>query len=150
MSAPKIPLHDFSLLLICSCCSSVDLQAFPFHRFQPTHPWKPESGSLQNALVVPCSLPKDRGVCVKTVFSAFETFDSAPVERMRGPCHLFVKRCLQLVRMCPEEAGFSQYLCFSPQSHQTVFTEKPPRHRAAFVRCYPPLQSPWAPFPFTR
>ena len=56
---------------------------------------------------------------VKTVFSAFETFDSAPVERMRGPCHLFVKRCLQLVRMCPEEAGFSQYLCFSPQSHQT-------------------------------
>src|SRR5207253_10355051 len=104
MSAPKIPLHDFSMLLICSCCSSVDLQAFPFHRFQPPHPWKPESGSLQNALVVPCSQPKDRGVFVKTVFSAFETFDSAPVERMRGPCHLFVNRCLQLVRMCPEEA----------------------------------------------
>jgi hypothetical protein len=39
-------------------------------------------------------------------------------------------------------------------SHPTtlgmMFTEKPPRHRAAFVRCYPPLQSPWAPFPFTR
>src|SRR6266849_2316217 len=57
------PLMDFSLLLICSCCSSVDLQAFPFHRFQPPHPWKPESGSLQNALVVPCSLPKDRAAC---------------------------------------------------------------------------------------
>ncbi len=58
---------------------------------------------------------------VKTVFSAFETFDSAPVERMRGLCHLFVKRCLQLVRMCPEEAGFSQYLCFfsaiTPDQH---------------------------------
>src|SRR6266699_2542951 len=151
MSAPKIPLHDFSMLLICSCCSSVDLQAFPFHRFQPPHPWKPESGLAPKC---PCcalfTTQRPRGVFVKTVFSAFETFDSAPVERMRGPCHLFVKRCLQLVRMCPEEAGFSQYLCFSPQSHQTVFTEKPPRHRAAFVRCYPPLQSPWAPFPFTR
>jgi len=43
-------------------------------------------------------------VFVKTVFSALERFDSAPVERMRGLCHLFVKRCLQLVRMCPEEA----------------------------------------------
>jgi len=42
-------------------------------------------------------------VFVKTV-CAFETFDSAAVERMRGPCHLFVKRCLQLVRMCPGEA----------------------------------------------
>jgi len=42
-------------------------------------------------------------VFVKTVFSALETFDSAPVERMRAPCHLFVKRCL-LVRICPEEA----------------------------------------------
>ncbi len=40
---------------------------------------------------------------VKTVFSALDTFDSAPVERMRAPCHLFVKRCL-LVRICPEEA----------------------------------------------
>ncbi len=46
---------------------------------------------------------RPRGVFVKTV-CAFETFDSAAVERMRGPCHLFVKRCLQLVRMCPEEA----------------------------------------------
>ena len=35
---------------------------------------------------------------VKTVFSASEKFDSAPVKLMRGPCHLFVKRCLQLVR----------------------------------------------------
>src|SRR5438128_3342317 len=66
---------------------------------------------------------RPRGVFVKTV-CAFETFDSAPVERMRGPCHLFVKRCLQLVRMCPEEAGFSQYLCFSPQSHQTSVSAK--------------------------
>src|SRR6266705_3084858 len=103
MSAPKIPLHDFSLLLICSCCSSVDLQAFPFHRFQPPHPWKPESGSLQNALLCLFTSQRPRGVFVKTV-CAFETFDSAAVERMRGPCHLFVKRCLQLVRMCPGEA----------------------------------------------
>ncbi len=35
---------------------------------------------------------------VKTVFSASEKFDSVPVKLMRGPCHLFVKRCLQLVR----------------------------------------------------
>src|SRR5207244_1773079 len=26
MSVPKIPLHDFSSLLICSCCSSVDFK----------------------------------------------------------------------------------------------------------------------------
>src|SRR5207244_10580315 len=32
---------------------------------------------------------RPRGVFVKTV-CAFETFDSAAVERMRGPCHLFV------------------------------------------------------------
>ena len=38
----------------------------------------------------------------------------------------------------------------TPTTLSMMFTEKPPRHRAAFVRCYPPLQSPWAPFPFTR
>jgi hypothetical protein len=52
-------------------------------------------------------------VFVKTVFSASEKFDSVPVKLMRGPCHLFVKRCLQLVRNV--SGGFSQCLCFSPQ-----------------------------------
>src|SRR5207253_5247941 len=102
MSAPKIPLHDFSMLLICSCCSSVDLQAFPFHRFQPPHPNLNQARSKMPLLCL-FTTQRPRGVFVKTV-CAFETFDSAAVERMRGPCHLFVKRCLQLVRMCPEEA----------------------------------------------
>ena len=31
-------------------------------------------------------------------FSTFERFDSARAELIRGSCHLFVKRCLQLVR----------------------------------------------------
>ena len=66
--------------------------------FKHTHPWKPESGSLQKC---PCcaliSTQSPRGVFVKTVFSTFETFDSALVERMRGLCHLFVKRYLQLL-----------------------------------------------------
>jgi len=53
-------------------------------------------------------------VFVKTVFSASEKFDSAAVKLMRGPCHLFVKRYLQLVRNV--SGGFSQCLCFSPQS----------------------------------
>jgi hypothetical protein len=80
------------------------------------YPLETESGSLQNALL--CFVTaEDRGVFVKTVFSAIETFDSAPVERMRGRCHLFVKRCLQLVRMSPEEARIQSVPMFSPQSH---------------------------------
>ena len=47
------------------------------------------------------------GAFVKTAFSAFERFDSALLEWMRRPCHLFVKRCLQLARMCPVEPRFS-------------------------------------------
>jgi hypothetical protein len=79
--------------------------------------WKSESVSLREALLLSCSLSKERGVFVKTVFSASEKFDSAPVKLMRGPCHLFVKRCLQLVTNVPGRIpGFSQCLCFSPQS----------------------------------
>lgn len=35
---------------------------------------------------------------VKTILIASEWFDSAPVQWMRGPCHLFVNRCFQLVK----------------------------------------------------
>ena len=59
---------------------------------------------------------------VKTVFSASEKFDSVPVKLMRGPCHLFVKRCLQFVRNV--SGGFSQCLCFSPQSRQDCTSTK--------------------------
>ena len=65
-------------------------------------------------LVVPCSLLKDRGGFVKTVFSAFEKFDSALEKRMRGPCHLFVKRMLQTRE---EEEALIQSPCFSLQAH---------------------------------
>src|SRR5438094_4623429 len=92
MSAPKIPHHDFSLLLICSCCFSVVFK-HSRSRVSTLHPWKPESGSLQNSCCALLTTPKTACVFVKTVFSAFERFDSAPVERMRGLCHLFVKRC---------------------------------------------------------
>jgi len=61
-------------------------------------------------------------VFVKTVFSASEKFDSVPVKLMRGPCHLFVKRCLQLVRNV--SGGFRQCLCFSPQSRQDCTSAK--------------------------
>src|SRR5437667_3809391 len=97
------------MLLICSCCSSVDLQAFPFHKRSRSIGFNHHThGNLNQArskmpLLCLFTTQRPRGVFVKTV-CAFETFDSAAVERMRGPCHLFVKRCLQLVRMCPGEA----------------------------------------------
>jgi len=68
---------------------------------------------------------------VKTVFSASEKFDSVPVKLMRGPCHLFVKRCLQLVRNV--SGGFSQRLCFSPQSRQDCTSAK--RHSGLSTNC---------------
>ena len=69
---------------------------------------------------MPCSLLKGRGVFVKTVFSAFERFDSAPVKWMRGPCHLFVKSCLQLVNGSggsPDSVGIFVFSPVTPGQH---------------------------------
>jgi len=59
-------------------------------------------------------------VFVKTVFSAFERFDSAPVKWMRGPCHLFVKSCLQLVNGSggsPDSVGIFVFSPVTPGQH---------------------------------
>jgi hypothetical protein len=71
---------------------------------------------------------RPRGLFVKTVFSAFGRFDSAPAKRMRGPCHLFVKRMLQTRE---EKKALIQSLCFfldrtrpaRPRSDRVVYPQ---------------------------
>jgi hypothetical protein len=79
-----------------------------------------EAGSLQDVLLCLAHYSKAaRGVFVQTIFCPYEGFDSAAIEWMRGPCHLFVKRCLQLGKnVSGASLLFSHCLCFSPQSHQ--------------------------------
>jgi len=43
----------------------------------------------------------------------------------------------------PEDFESPVYISY-PTTLGTMLTEKPPNHQAALVRCYPPLQSPWA------
>ena len=64
---------------------------------------------------------------MNTVFSAFERLDSGPVELMRVPCHVFVKRCLQLVKSVSEHPRIKSVPVFfsalTPGQHVREATE---------------------------
>src|SRR5437870_12375875 len=83
---PKKYLFMISPYCVGAALLSIFERSVPSVSTTPPH----ESGSLQNALLYLVHYPKQR-VYVKTVFSAFERFDSVLLEWMRWPCHLFVK-----------------------------------------------------------
>ncbi len=85
------------------------------------------------ACCVLLATPGPRGVFLKTVFSTFVEFDSAPVEGMRGSCHLFVKRNVRLVKNGRRAKPLiSQCLCFSPQSDRLVLSDRSETRRRQF------------------
>ena len=80
---------------------------------------------------MPCDVllitQEPRRVSKKLSCGASESFDSALLKRLRGLCHLFVKKMFATRDECVGgKSGFSQALCFSPQSHQasTVSAER--------------------------